>query len=94
MLVSEAGLCVAGYVTEVHPSFCMDGATHLLNTPIVGSIRIKPSNEAVRKALDEYSGKDTNVTVCGFPRRTENCHHIEACTVAPAEEVTPKLMAL
>ena len=90
----EVPVCLSGFVTPVHPSLCMDGATHLLNTPIVGSIRIKATNDEAQKALERHSEKDVVVTVCGYPRNTANCQHIEAYYVASAEEAAPKLKAL
>ncbi|GAB4226487.1 MAG: hypothetical protein Kow0032_04180 [Methyloligellaceae bacterium] len=94
MKTVEMPLCLGGYIAPTTPSFCMDDATHVINTPIVGSIRIKPANEAVREALEKYAEKDIPVTVCGCPRSTVNCHHIEAYYVAEAEESVPKLRAL
>jgi len=87
-------ICLAGYVCPIYPSLCMDGATHILDTPIIGPVRIKPTNEDAKKTLDELSGKEVPVTVCGYLRSTENCRHLEAYYAAEAVTAAEKLKAL
>ena len=90
----DAPICLGGYVCPIYPSPCMDGATHILDTPIIGPVRVKPANEQAKKALDELEGKDVLTTACGYPRSTENCWHLEACYAEEAEASKPKLEAL
>lgn len=94
MKAIDIPVCLGGHVCPIYPSLCMDGATHILDTPIIGPVRIKPANEAVKKVLDELCVKDIPATVCGYPRSTENCRHLEAYYAAKAESAAPKLRAL
>lgn len=91
--VAKVPICVAGGITPVFPTFCMDGATHLIHTAIVGSIRLKPANEKVEKELDEFSGTKAIVTACGYQRSEGNCQHIEVYHVGLASEFSEILAA-
>ena len=90
----EVPLCLSGGITAVNPSLCMDGATHLIHTSIVGSIRVLGSNDEARKALEKYQDKEIMVTVCGYPKRSVNCSHLEAYSVQPSADFAPKLHSL
>jgi hypothetical protein len=51
--------------------FCMDGATHGLQT-LLGLARLRPSNEEADGFLDHVSGTRLRVTVAGYPFGVQN----------------------
>lgn len=86
-------VCVSGDITAAHPSLCMDEATHLIHTSIVGSIRLVATNDAVLKALEEFEESNEIATVCGYPARTVNCSHLAVYCAVATKELGPKLEA-
>ena len=73
-------VCVSGSITKAGISFCMDQATHIIDTP-VGATRLVPANKIIEAELDGYVDKKVTVTVCGFLRTTAECYHIEVYSV-------------
>ena len=86
--------CVSGGITIAHPSLCMDGATHLIHTTIIGTIRLVAINDEAQKALEKFQDAKIIVTVCGTPKRSVNCSHMEVYSVEKAADFAPKLLAL
>lgn len=91
MKALDIPLCLGGHITPAPPSFCLDNATHILNTPLAGCFRIKPSNDEAKRVLDHLSGKEISAVVCGHQKQTANCQHIEAYYVAEAAAAAPLL---
>lgn len=81
-------VCLAGKLSSVAnmPSLCMDSATHFLETPFLGQFRVVPDNEEVRTALESLAAGNSEAYVCGYPRRSANCHHIQAIVALPIGE--------
>lgn len=68
---------LSGIVTKLEGiGFCMDGATHQLQT-INGPARLKTSNPEVQKFLDGVSGKRARVTIAGYPVWGPECGYID-----------------
>lgn len=84
--IIQQPICLSGQLSPVHPSFCMDGATHLIHTSIVGALRLLASNAAVQTALEDYAAGNEIVTVCGYVKRSANCSHIEVYAVQPTKD--------
>ena len=74
-------ICVSGSITKAGVSFCLDSATHIIDTPI-GATRLVPVNNIVGAELDNYVDKKVKVTVCGFVISTAECFHIVVHTVS------------
>lgn len=89
--IAKVPICVAGGITPTFPSFCMDEATHLVHTAIVGPIRVRPINKEAKEALEKFENAKVIVTVCGYQRSTANCHHLDAYYVDLASEFAAKL---
>ena len=87
-------ICISGGITAAHPSLCMDCATHLIDTPVFGSVRLVASNAAAKKALNKFQDAKVVVTVCGYPRRSVNCVHLEVYAVGLAKKTLSHLTAL
>ncbi len=87
----EVPICVPGGITKTTPSICLDGATHLVHTAIVGAIRVRPTNDEARKALESFEDAKVMVTVCGYQRKTEHCSHIDAYYVGLSEDFSKGL---
>ena len=65
--------CISSTVVKTGDvSICMDGATHILNSPIVET-RVKPLNEHVEKTLAEFASSGKTATVCGYQRESPEC---------------------
>ena len=90
----DVPFCVSGGITVAHPSLCLDGATHLIHTTIVGTIRLVPTNKEVEAVLKKYENKEICVTVCGYARSSPNCTHMEVYYAGPCDEAAPKIKAL
>jgi hypothetical protein len=65
--------------------FCMDGATHRLQT-ILGAARLKPGNAEVHKFLDQVAGKKLRVAVAGYPVAGPECTYIRVYYAAPSHD--------
>lgn len=72
----------------------MDEATHIINTPVFGSVRLHASNADAEKALNEFEDAKVIVTVCGYPRRSTNCVHVDVYAVNLGEHFAPHLKTL
>lgn len=70
-------------------SYCMDGATHLIDSAI-GLFRLKGRDKEVTKALD--SASDKIVTIMGNPVRGAECGYILVYHVSNADQVSRALM--
>ncbi len=90
----ETAFCISGGITGVHPSLCMDSATHMIHTSIVGSIRLVPASPKVEAALDKYQDKKISVAVCGYPGRSVNCTHMHVQMAEPAAQFGKKLASM
>ena len=90
----EVPICISGGITATHPSLCMDEATHLIHTPLLGSLRLVATNKAARAALEEFQGTKVIVSVCGYPRKSPNCQHVDVYSVGLSSELAPKLQSL
>ena len=83
-------ICVSGSITKAGISFCLDQATHIIDTPI-GATRLVPVNEFVKAKLDGYIDKKVIVTVCGLVIATVECFHIEVYSVEFPADFTEKM---
>ena len=70
--------------------FCMDGATHLLET-FLGRVRLKAGNDEARKVLDEYSGTGRRVMIAGYRVWGPECEYIRVYHAAPVEDAVKRL---
>jgi hypothetical protein len=52
------------------------------------------TNKEAKEALKRYENAKILVAVCGYPKRSANCSHMEVYSVLPAAEFAPKLAAL
>lgn len=87
-------ICISGGISPAHPSLCMDNTTHLIDTPIIDSLRLLATNKEAEDALKKYKNTEFIVSVCGYPKRSVNCFHVEVYFVAPSQEFAPQLSAL
>jgi hypothetical protein len=90
----ETAFCISGGISGVHPSLYIDGATHMIHTSIVGSIRLVPANHKIKEALDKYQDKEISVAVCGYPGRSVNCTHMHVQIAEPAAQFGKKLASM
>lgn len=70
--------------------FCMDGATHLLET-FLGRVRLKASNNAAREVLDEYSGTGQRVMIAGYRVWGPECEYVRVYHATPVEDAVKQL---
>lgn len=87
-------ICISGGISPAHSSLCMDNTTHLIETPIVGSLWLFATNKEAEDALKKYETTEFIISVCGYPKRSVNCFHVEVYFVAPSQEFAPQLSAL
>lgn len=90
----EIPICISGGITSTNPSLCLDGATHLIHTPMFGAVRLLATNAQAEKSLIDFEDAKVVVTVCGYPRRSPNCVHLEVFSVSLAETFAPELLSL
>jgi hypothetical protein len=83
----QAPTALSGVLSPLTGSgYCMDGATHLIHTPI-GASRLKATNDEAHKALVAYESGTTRVTVIGFQAWGPECMHIAVYHVAESEQL-------
>ncbi len=90
----QVPFCLSGGIIEAHSSLCMDGATHIINTSIIGGIRLVATTKEALEVLEKHENADIAVAVCGYPKRSANCTHMEIYFAGLAEQFAPKLSAL
>jgi hypothetical protein len=74
---------ISGVVTQLQGvSFCMDGATHLIHSPI-GIFRLKGLNAEVTKELTAVADGKKKVSAMGYPVWGPECGHISVYSVSP-----------
>ena len=82
---------LSGIVLKIEgPDFCMDGATHILQT-ILGPYRLKTDNPDVLHFLNRVAGTRLRVTIAGYPVWGPECSHINVYYAAPSHETLERL---
>jgi hypothetical protein len=87
----QAPIALSGVVTPLQGvSFCMDGATHLIQSPI-GVFRLKGRNAEAAKALTSVADGKKKITLMGYPVPGPECTFISVYNVAAMNDVVKVL---
>ena len=89
---AQSGLPIilTGIVSQLQFDYCMDGATHVLQT-IAGPARLKAAKPEILAFLTRVAGTRLRVTIGGFPVTGPECSHVEVYYAAPSQETADKL---
>jgi len=87
---SSDPVLLTGIVSKLGIDYCMDGATHALQT-LAGPARLKAESSEVLTFLNRVSGTRLRVTVVGYPVWGPECAHVAVYYAAPSQEVAEKL---
>lgn len=90
----EVPICLTGSIRTIPLiSFCMDGATHEIDTIMPHPIRLKARNDDARRALEESADRRIVVSVCGNWVREAECRHLSVYFVSSSPADLGKAMA-